>query len=80
MSTAALLKKNLTATLYTEVLVSTDKSRKDLLDRILCGNFSTLSMLLGLFPVEYWSNTTAVSSLGEIIADALQVLSRMVTW
>ncbi|KAH6723705.1 hypothetical protein BKA61DRAFT_686406 [Leptodontidium sp. MPI-SDFR-AT-0119] len=56
-----LLKRQATSTLYTESLVAREKSLKDLMDAILCGSFPTMSLLLGLVPIEYWTNTTAVS-------------------
>ncbi|KAK4983489.1 hypothetical protein LTR50_007194 [Elasticomyces elasticus] len=64
-----LLKNMASATLYTELLVKREKSRKELIDRLLCGHFPTISIMLGLIPVEYWTGATAISSVDEGIWD-----------
>lgn len=60
-----LLKTTLSATLYTEVLVTRETSQKDMMETMLCGHFPTVSILLGLTPVEYTMNTTATSNVDE---------------
>ncbi|KAI0123253.1 hypothetical protein BJ170DRAFT_586747 [Xylariales sp. AK1849] len=61
VATSPLLSHRLTSALYTEVLASIH-THKDLLGGIVCGHVPTMSTLLGLFPVEYWTNTSTLSS------------------
>lgn len=65
-----LLKSSISASLYTESLVMKEMTRKELSNDLLCGHFPTVSILLGLIPVEYWTNTTAVSTVDELLFDA----------
>jgi hypothetical protein len=62
VATAPLLQRSPSATLYTESSVRRAKDQKAFIDGLLCGHFPTLSILLGLFPVEYWTNATATSA------------------
>ncbi|EEY16992.1 conserved hypothetical protein [Verticillium alfalfae VaMs.102] len=39
----------------------------EILDNLLCGHAPTVSLLLGVSPVEYWTNATAVSTLQEVM-------------
>ncbi|KAM0277275.1 hypothetical protein ACHAQH_005934 [Verticillium albo-atrum] len=56
------------ATLSTEMLLKgSGSSDKEVMDSLLCGHAPTISLLLGISPVEYWTNATAVSKLHEII-------------
>jgi hypothetical protein len=70
-SATPLMKATVSSTLYVEVLVLRDKSHKNLMDRILCGNFPTISRLLGVFPVDYWLNTTAILTVDQGLYDML---------
>ncbi|KAK3171305.1 hypothetical protein OEA41_003389 [Lepraria neglecta] len=65
-----LLEEDVSATLYTECLVKRRDNLKAMLDDLLCGHFPTVSILLGLFAVEYWTNATATSSVDEGMLDA----------
>ena len=56
-----LLRDDVSAVLYTEVLAGNHKGHKEVLDQLLCGHVPTLSTLLDLFPVEYWTNTSPIS-------------------
>jgi len=60
-----LLSDELSATLYTESLVKREDSLRSMSDELLCGHFPTISILLGLFPVEYWTNASAISTVDE---------------
>ena len=71
VASSPLLSEDLAATLYTETLVKREASLKDLSDELLCGHFPTISMLLGLFPVEYWTNATTISTVDEVMFDSL---------
>lgn len=71
VASSSLLKRSLSATLYTESFVKLEKSRSLWIENVLCGDFATVSILLGLFPVEYWTNATAVSSGEEDLLDGV---------
>ncbi|KAJ3564080.1 hypothetical protein NPX13_g7969 [Xylaria arbuscula] len=76
-ATSPLLRDDVSAVLYTEVLAKNHKDYRDVLDQVLCGHVPTLSTLLGLFPVEYWTNTSPISIGDEMILDTLMAgLSR----
>ncbi|KAL9945975.1 hypothetical protein D7B24_000395 [Verticillium nonalfalfae] len=56
------------ATLSTETLLKgSSSSDQEILDNLLCGHAPTVSLLLGVSPVEYWTNATAVSTLQEVM-------------
>ena len=65
VATSPLLDGSISSTLYTESLVKRENSQQALVDKLLCGDFATVSILLGLFPIEYWTNATAVSTVEE---------------
>jgi hypothetical protein len=67
-----LLDNTPSATLYTETLVKRETNQKASIDELLCGHFPTMSVILGLFPVEYWANATATSTVDEAFLDAIQ--------
>jgi len=69
VAASPLLDNSLSATLYTEALVKKEEDLKLLVDRILCGHFPTISILFGLVPIEYWTNSSAVSSVEEHMLD-----------
>ncbi|KAJ9660986.1 hypothetical protein H2201_006714 [Coniosporium apollinis] len=80
VATAPLLKHSISASLHTESLVRREKSYKERVDSILCGHFSTISFLLGLFPVEYWTNVAAVSTVDENLFDKTGQMHMRLTW
>lgn len=59
------------STLFTELLIRREASTKDILDKILCGHAPTMSLLLGLGPVEYLTNATASSSADEMLLNTV---------
>lgn len=68
-----LLRNKLAATLYTEVIPNLKaKNRKEIVDIMLCGDTPTISTLLALFPVEYWTNAACVSYGDESLFEALK--------
>ncbi len=69
VASSPLLGEELAATLYTEILVKRENTLKAMSDELLCGHFPTISILLGLFPVEYWTNATAISTVDEAMFD-----------
>lgn len=66
MAASPLLDGSLSATLKMESLVQQEKDHRALIDRLVCGHFATISILFGLFPVEYWTNATAMSNAEEM--------------
>lgn len=71
VATSPLLKGTLSSTLYIESLVRHEDTVRALSDSLLCGDFSTISTLLGLFPVEYWTNASSVSTADEAMLDSM---------
>lgn len=56
-----LLRNKLSAALYTETRTINRRSRKQILSHMLCGEVATVSTLLGLIAVQYWTGTDSVS-------------------
>ena len=71
VATTPLLDHTILATLYTEALVKKQEDLKALVDNILCGHFRSLSIIFGLMPIEYWTNSTATSSAEEHMFDCM---------
>ena len=71
VAASPLLESSICATLYTEALVKKQEDLKALVDDILCGHFPTLSILFGLIPIEYWTNSTATSRVAEHLLDTV---------
>ncbi|KAH8904777.1 MYND finger family protein [Coniochaeta sp. PMI_546] len=67
VSASPLLKEKPSSTLYTEIMARGTDGEKDKFESLLCGHTKTLSLLIGLAPVEYWTNATAVSSVDELL-------------
>ena len=42
---------------------------KATMNELLCGNLATMSILLGLFPVDFLTNALAMSTIGEMKFD-----------
>ncbi|KAL2016797.1 hypothetical protein VTK56DRAFT_2966 [Thermocarpiscus australiensis] len=66
VSAGPLLKDAPPSTLWTERLQRINGGSA--LEQLLCGHTTTLSILLGLVPVQYWTNASAVSATDEILA------------
>ncbi|KAI1410508.1 hypothetical protein F5Y13DRAFT_202313 [Hypoxylon sp. FL1857] len=62
-----LLRNHPSSVLYAEVIVKLHNSRREILDNMVCGHVPTMSMLLGLFPVDYWTNTSSLSPGDEML-------------
>lgn len=60
-----LLERNACSTLYTELLAKRSSNFDAILDDLLGGHFPTMTVLIGLFPVGYWTNVSAVSDADE---------------
>lgn len=66
VSTAGLLNKMPWATLCTEQLLKRNTPEKEALDKLLCGRSSTVSLLLGFIPLQYWTNAKSESHAAEV--------------
>ncbi|KAI0096587.1 hypothetical protein GGR51DRAFT_543152 [Nemania sp. FL0031] len=55
-----LLLNRASSILYTEVIAESGQKHSEVLNHMLCGHVPTLSTLLDLFPLEYWTNTSSV--------------------
>ncbi|AEO58629.1 hypothetical protein MYCTH_95272 [Thermothelomyces thermophilus ATCC 42464] len=86
-----LLDGDASSSLYTETLVQRKRSYQEQLDEILGGHLPTSSLLLGLFPVEYWTNTCPssigdeqlmgfIQSLQQTTVEPLRQLYSRITW
>lgn len=72
ISAVPLLASKPWATLTTETLLRDPGSvEKEALNRLLCGHSQTVSAILGVTPVEYWTNATAISKVDEILIGLL---------
>ncbi|POS75051.1 MYND finger [Diaporthe helianthi] len=60
-----LLKPNPWATLYTKVNQGGTEGENAKFDELLCGQTRTIATLLGISPVEYWTNSTAISNVDD---------------
>lgn len=67
LAAAPLLANKPFSTVQTELLIRRDDTEKDTFERVLGGHTPTVAMLLGLSPVEYYTNATVVSSVDEIL-------------
>ncbi|KAI0450370.1 hypothetical protein F5B21DRAFT_491381 [Xylaria acuta] len=70
-ATSPLLRNHASSVLYTEVLVKNNETYRDVLDHMLCGHVPSLSTLLDLFPIEYWTNTSPISLGDERMLDTI---------
>ncbi|OJJ43643.1 hypothetical protein ASPZODRAFT_74025 [Penicilliopsis zonata CBS 506.65] len=81
VATSPLLKRNSTSTLLTELLVFHEENIDDGLQRLLGGNLATVSLLLSLMPIQYWTGTAgsaAVDELGKWITTPTPSQSRYI--
>lgn len=69
VSASPLLKDVAWATLHTETMCNTTDGENSKFDEILCGHTKTVSTLLGISPVEYWTNATTTSNVDEYLLD-----------
>lgn len=67
-----LLNNNLVSTVYTECIPKSANSRREMMDKMLCGDTPTVSTLLGLFPTEYWTSASCASYGDEALFDVLE--------
>ncbi|OLN81247.1 hypothetical protein CCHL11_07336 [Colletotrichum chlorophyti] len=67
VAASPLLDHDVASTIYTEVLRPVDQTRQGIVKEMLSGPFSTVSLLLGLFHVAYWTNTSSLSGNEEAL-------------
>ena len=67
---APLLHNSSSSSAFTECLVQRENSLREYIDSLLCGHFPTVSLLLGLFPVEYWANLSPYSTVDDLLLDS----------
>lgn len=71
MAASPLLENKTHATLFTEVLVRQEKNPIEAVNNLLCGDFPSISILLGLNPVEYFTKVTVASCTEETMLNAM---------
>ena len=85
VSTAPLLTSRPWATVYTETLKRTG-TPQEAFRTLLCGHATTVSLLLGISPIQFWTNAKAESHVDEIFTGLMdqkkqsgehQILSRL---
>ncbi|KAF2669079.1 hypothetical protein BT63DRAFT_470575 [Microthyrium microscopicum] len=60
-----LLRNEVSASIFTHKLMKHHDNHKEYMENVLCGHLPTVSTLLGLFPVEYWTNASVISTSAE---------------
>lgn len=58
VATSPLLENKTYATLFTEVLAREEYTHLEAVNSLICGDFASMALLLGLMPVEYYTKTT----------------------
>ncbi|KAK0648622.1 MYND finger [Cercophora newfieldiana] len=77
VSAGPLLKDKPWSTLYTEIMARNSKvGDKNNFESLLCDRTTAISLLLGLTPIECWTNAKAASIMDEILAAAADRASR----
>ncbi|KAI1807545.1 hypothetical protein F4811DRAFT_477464 [Daldinia bambusicola] len=71
LAAAPLLKLSASSTLWMETLIRTEKTQNRPFDALFPGHALTISLLLGLSPVEYWTNATSVSYVDEVLVNSM---------
>ena len=69
VATSPLLCGGRSSSLYTEILVRQGHSNQEHVKNLLCGDLATISLLIGLTPIEYWTNTASTSTADENLTD-----------
>jgi hypothetical protein len=70
VASSPLLENTPMASLYTQSLVKSQETQTAHIDNLLCGHFPTISTLLGLIPVEYWTNVSSTSMMDDLMLDS----------
>jgi hypothetical protein len=70
VASSPLLENTHVSSLYTQSLVKSQETQTAYIDSLLCGHFPTMSTLLGLMPVEYWTNISSTSMMDDLMLDS----------
>ncbi|KAF4589284.1 MYND finger family protein [Ophiocordyceps camponoti-floridani] len=76
IAASPLLKKTPWAAIHTELLTREKGSQQQILDDLLCGHWATVSLILGLTPVQYWTNAKIESHVDEYLLGLSTAMSR----
>lgn len=78
---ASLLERGSPSTLRTEMMLPREANVAGSAEKLLCGNLPSVALLLGLKPIQYWTNATATWHLNEALLpdtpDDAQILNSM---
>ncbi|KAI1087978.1 hypothetical protein F5B19DRAFT_496828 [Rostrohypoxylon terebratum] len=77
VAAAPLLKPSASSTLWVETLIKTEVTRKRQFDTLLRGHTPTISLLLGLTPVDFWTNATSVSYVDELMLNHMTMSNKV---
>ncbi|KAH6855951.1 hypothetical protein B0I37DRAFT_65877 [Chaetomium sp. MPI-CAGE-AT-0009] len=73
VAASPLLDRDASSSLYTETIIQRQaKSQQEHLAKLVGGHLATTSLLLGLFPIEYWTNTASSPVGDEQLMDAFK--------
>ena len=70
VASSPLLENTYMSSLYTQSMVKSQETETAYIDSLLCGHFPTISTLLGLMPVEYWTNISSTSIMDDLMLDS----------
>lgn len=70
VASSPLLETTYVSSLYTQSLVKSQETQTAYIDSLLCGHFPTISTLLGLMPIEYWTNVSSISMMDDLMLDS----------
>ncbi|KAJ3117350.1 hypothetical protein HDU96_007140, partial [Phlyctochytrium bullatum] len=73
-ASSPLLKAKPHSALFMEILTKPEEKAEDYLKSLLCGDFVTIALLLGLVSVEYWTGATATAR-SDAVAEMANVSS-----
>ncbi|KAK3989369.1 hypothetical protein QBC44DRAFT_267148 [Cladorrhinum sp. PSN332] len=71
VATSPLLVKDNGSSLFTEVLVNQGSPDKHFMSNLICGHLPSIALLLGLSPVEYWTNTSTTTQCDQLMMDQI---------
>ncbi|KAF2793232.1 hypothetical protein K505DRAFT_417911 [Melanomma pulvis-pyrius CBS 109.77] len=70
VASSPLLENTYMSSLYTQSLVKSQETQTAYIDSLLCGHFPSISTLLGLIPVQYWTNISSTSMMDDLMLDS----------
>ena len=70
-ATSRLLRSQPTSILYAEVHLKRGRTYQEIIEDMLCGDVPIMSSFLGLFPLEFCTNTSSISYLSETLYDVI---------